>query len=82
MKNGEKPVAEERVVEASLEAEYDGNQLEELAALYEASLAISHTLDLDVLLPKVLETITGLELFKVLNQAGILLVGWLFNAVL
>lgn len=47
---------------------------QELAALYEVSLAVSQTIDLDKLLAQVLETVTSLEMFRVLNKGGILLV--------
>lgn len=49
-------------------------QLEELAALYEVSLAVGRTLNLDELLPLALKTITGLQLFRVLKKGGIFIV--------
>jgi nitrate/nitrite-specific signal transduction histidine kinase len=46
----------------------------ELAALYQVSLAVSQTVDLEKLLSKVLEAVTDLELFSIVKKGGIFLV--------
>ena len=67
----EKQQADEKISNQSIELQRSNS---ELKALYDISKSIGKTIEMDKLLPEILQTITGIEIFNIKQRGAIFLV--------